>query len=66
METKHSLTKITAMFFRSVSQGKINKNKIKQMRPNQSYRVLHNKGNYKNETNQKKQAKKGENYLQMM
>ena len=41
------------MFFRSVSQGKINKNKIKQMRPNQSYRILHNKGNYENETNQK-------------
>ena len=65
METKHSLTKITAMFFRSVSQGKINKNKIKQMRPNQSYRILHNKGNYENETNQKTSQER-ENYLQMM
>ena len=47
------------MFFRSVSQGKINKNKIKQMRPNQSYRILHNKGNYENETNQKNKPRKG-------
>ena len=45
--------------FRSVSQGKTNKNKIKEMRPNQFYRILHNKGNYENETN-KKTSQEGE------
>ena len=29
------------------------------MRPNQSYRVLDNKGNYKNETNQKNKPRRG-------
>ena len=44
--------------FRSVSQGKTNKNKIKQMRPNQFYMILHNKGNYENETNQKNKPRR--------
>ena len=33
--------------FRLISQGKINKNKNTQMGPNQTYKLLHSKGNYK-------------------
>ena len=29
------------------------------MRPNQSYRILHNKGNYENETDQKHKPRRG-------
>ena len=44
----------------SVSQGKRNRNK--QMGPNQTYKLLHSKGNYKNKQTQQNGGK----YLQMM
>ena len=45
------------VFSRSVSQG--NKNKNKQMGPNQTYKLLHSKGNHKQ--NQKTTYTMGEN-----
>ena len=36
----------TNVFLRSVSQGNRNKNKNKQMQPNQTYELLHSKGNH--------------------
>ena len=47
------------MSFRSVSKGKRNKSKNKQMRPNQSYKLLHSKGNHKQ--NEKTTYRLGEN-----
>ena len=34
-------------FLKSVAQGKRNKSKNKQTRPNQTYKLLHSKGNHK-------------------
>ena len=39
--------KLYQCFLRSVSQGSRNKSKSKQMGPNQTYRLLYNKGNHK-------------------
>ena len=47
------------MFLRSVSQGSRNKSKHKQIGPNQTYRLLHNKGNHKQ--NEKTMYGLGEN-----
>ena len=38
--------KLHQYFLRSVSHGKRNKNKNKQMGPNQTYKLLHSKGNH--------------------
>ena len=46
-------------FLRSVSQGNRNKNKNKQLGPNQAYKLLHSKGNYKQ--NEKTTYGMGEN-----
>ena len=35
------------VFFKSVSQGNRNKSKNKQMGPNQTYKLVHSKGNHK-------------------
>ena len=50
-QAKHSLILITLMFLRSVSQGKTNKNKSKQVRSNQTYMPLYSKGNHKQSKN---------------
>ena len=47
------------MFYRLVPQGNKNKRKNKQMRPNQTYKLLHNKGNHKQ--NEKTSYGMGEN-----
>ena len=53
-------------FLRSDSQGSRNENK--QMRPNQTYKLLHSKGNHKNnkkqEQNQRDNLQNGRKYLQ--
>ena len=46
-------------FLRSVSQGNRNKNKNKELGPNQAYKLLHSKGNYKQ--NEKTTYGMGEN-----
>jgi len=46
----------------SVSQGNRNKNENKQMGSNQTYKLLHSKGNNK----QKDSLQNGRKYLQMM
>ena len=46
-------------FLRSVSQGNRNKNKNKQIGPNQPYKLLHSKGNHKQ--NEKATYRMGEN-----
>ena len=51
-------------FPRSVSQGNRDKSKSKQMGPNQTYKLLHSKGNSK--TKQKEILQTGRKYLQMM
>ena len=48
----------------SISQGKRNKSKNKQMGPNQTYKLLHRKGNH--EQNKKNNLQNGIQYLQTM
>ena len=47
------------VFLESVSQGKINKSKNIQMGPNQTYKLLHSKGNH--QQNKKTTYRMGEN-----
>ena len=51
-------------FLRSVSQSIRNKSKSRQVGPNQTYKLLHSKGN--NKTKQKDILQTGRKYLQMM
>ena len=51
--------KLYQCFLKSVSRGNRNKNKNKQMGPNQTYKLLHNKGNHKQ--NEKTTYRMGEN-----
>ena len=43
-------------FLRPVSWGNINTNKNKPMEPNQTYKLLHNKGNHKKKKKKKKRS----------
>ena len=56
------------MFSQVGLQGNRNKNKNKQMGPNQTYKLLHSKGNHKKQTNKqmKRQLMEWEKHLQKM
>ena len=51
---------------RSVSQGNRNKNKNKQMGPNQSYKLLYSKGNHKKNKTKKDNEWNRRKYLQII